>query len=412
MFIDFFYYLKEQIPISITEFMTLIEALDKGLVKTALDFYYVSRSIFCKNEHFFDLYDIAFANYFKDASLPFPESIQDFIIKLLNEDVDIIHFFENFEDFLENLDMEALKKEFEQLAQEQTEPHNYGNKWIGSLGTSKFGNSGMNYAGLRIGGEYGMENALRVAEKRVFKDYRNDLTLNTRTIKIALKRLRKLEDIGKKDELNLTKTIQQTCRNGGDINLIYEKRRKNNIKVILMMDVGGTMDPYIQQVNLLFSAANTISHWKDFQYFYFHNCIYNRLYETGARVPDRAIEFDDFLRKYDKSYRIIIVGDQTMHRSELTNKFGAIYDDASNKYPGIYYINELAENYRGNVIWLSPELDIYKFSSWTQMVIAKIIPTFPLSIRGIEEAMDYLREGGKNHFTSIDLFKSVPLALY
>ncbi|MHA1150141.1 MAG: VWA containing CoxE family protein [Promethearchaeota archaeon] len=391
--------------------MTLIEALDKGLIKTAVDFYYISRSIFCKNEYFFDLYDIAFANYFKDASLPFSEDIQDFIVKLLNEHRNITYLLDNFEEFIENLDTETLKKELEQLMQEQDEIHNFGNKWIGSFGTSKFGNSGINFAGFRIDGAYGMENALRVAEKRVFKDYRNDLILNTRTIKVALKRLRKLEDIGKKDELNVNKTIHLTCKNGGDIELVFEKKRKNAISVILLTDVGGTMDPYIQQVNLLFSAANSISHWKDFQHYYFHNCIYNRLYENAARVPEKAIDFEDFLIKY-KNYRIIIVGDQTMHRSELTNKYGAIYDDASNKYPGIYYLNEIAENYRGNVVWLSPELEIYKWNTWTQMVIAKIIPTFPLSIHGIEDAMDYLRDGGKNHFTSIDLFKNVPLAYY
>jgi uncharacterized protein with von Willebrand factor type A (vWA) domain len=392
--------------------MTLVEALDKGLVRNAVEFYYTCRSIFCKNEHYFDIYDIAFVNFFKDASLPFPDDIKAFITHLLEEEVDVLNIFLDIEEFLNNIDIEELKKEFEQLAQEQEEEHQFGNKMIGSQGTSKFGHKGISFLGFRTQGEFGMSNAMRIAQKRVFKDYRNDVVLNTRTIKVALKRLRKLEVIGKRDELNLDKTITKTCKNGGDIELIFEKRRKNNTKIILLMDVGGTMDPYIQEVNLLFSAANHMSHWKDFKYFYFHNCIYNRVYEDAKRVPERAVDFTDLLRKYDPSYRIIIVGDQAMHRSELVNQFGAIYDDASNKQPGIYYIKELTEHYSGNVVWLNPEPNPYAWNCWTQLVISKVVPTFGLSISGIEEAMDYLRDSGKNHFTTVDLLKNVPIAHY
>jgi uncharacterized protein with von Willebrand factor type A (vWA) domain len=411
MFLDYFFYLKELLPVSITEFMTLLEALNKGLVRNTVDFYYISRSILCKNEHHFDIYDIAFANYFKDAGLEFPEDIRQEIWDWLNKDINIRHLPAIMELF-PDLSLEELEKQFRQLLREQDEEHNFGDFWIGTQGQSRFGHSGEAFGGIGFGNDNGMHEAVKIAQKRMFKDYRKDLTVDTRQIKVALKRLRKLDEIGKKDDLNLKKTVDETCRNGGDIELFFDKRRKNNIKIVLLMDVGGTMDPYIHQVNLLFSAANNISHWKDFKYYYFHNCIYNYLYDDAKRDTERALEFEGFLRKYDSSYRVIIVGDQTMHRSELVNPHGAIYDDASNKKSGIFYISEIARHFKNNVVWLNPELVKYEWMSWTRLKISKIVPTFSLTIKGIEKAMDYLRTGGKSQFTTVDQLKDVLLALY
>ncbi|GAF86754.1 unnamed protein product, partial [marine sediment metagenome] len=275
-----------------------------------------------------------------------PEEIQQEIWDWLNKNTNVFQLPAILEELFPNMSLEELEEEFRKLLREQNEEHNFGNQWIGTQGYSKFGNMGQNFASIRIAGEHGMQNAVIIAQKRMFKDYRKDLVMNTRQIKIALKRLRKLDEIGKKDELDLKKTIDETGRNGGDIELFFSKRKKNNIKLLLLMDVGGTMDSYIHQVNLLFSAANNISHWKDFQYYYFHNCIYNYLYHDARRNKERAIEFDDFLKKYDSSYRVIIVGDQCMYRSELVNPYGAIYDDASNEKSGIYYISEIAKHYK------------------------------------------------------------------
>ncbi|NVM45803.1 MAG: VWA domain-containing protein [Candidatus Lokiarchaeota archaeon] len=377
-----------------------------------VEFYYISRSILCKNEHHFDIYDIAFANYFKEASIKFPEEIQQEIWDWLNKNITVLQLHAVLEELFPNMSLEELEEEFRKLLREQNEEQNFGNQWIGTQGQSKFGNMGQNLAGIRIAGEYGMQNAVKIAQKRMFKDYRKDLVMNTRQIKIALKRLRKLDDIGKKDELDLKKTIDETGRNGGEIELFFSKRKKNNIKLLLLMDVGGTMDPYIHQVNLLFSAANDISHWKDFKYYYFHNCIYNYLYHDGRRNKERAIDFDDFLKKYDSSYRVIIVGDQCMYRSELVNPHGAIYDDASNKKSGIFYISEIADHFKKNVIWMNPEPVQPNWMSWPKLKISKIIPTFHLSIKGIEKAMDYLSTGGKNQDTTVDQLKDVILALY
>ncbi len=412
MFLDYFFYLKEILPVSITEFLTLLEALNKGLIKNMVEFYYISRSILCKNEHHFDIYDIAFANFFKDAGIKFPEEIQQEIWDWLNKNISILHLPAIVEKLFPNMSLAELEEQFRKLLREQDEEHNFGNQWIGTQGQSNFGNMGQNLMGIRIAGEYGMHSAVKIAQKRIFKDYRKDLVIDTRQIKIALKRLKKLDEIGKKDELDLKKTIDETGRNGGDIELFFNKRKKNNIKLLLLMDVGGTMDPYIYQVNLLFSAANNISHWKYFKYFYFHNCIYNYLYHDAKRDTDRAIEFDDFLKKYDSSYRVIIVGDQSMYRSELVNPHGAIFDDASNKKSGIYYISEIANHFKKNIIWINPEPVRPEWMSWTKLKISQIIPTFHLSIKGIENAMDYLRTGSKNHYTTVDQLKDVILALY
>ena len=474
MFVEYFYYLKDRLPVSITEYMTLMQALNQGLIHNMVEFYYVSRSILCKNEHHFDIYDIAFANFFKDAMIQFPEDIKQEIWDWLQKDLTVPELaqaleamlkqylnVEDFKKFLEDLlkkqsadigdeimikvpdeikdeiwdwiqnnldlsemdanfqamisqlfDLEKLQKRFEELMQEQDEEHNGGDHWIGTQGTSPFGRGGQNPQGLQIGGSSGARMAVQIAQKRIFKDYRKDIVLDTRQIKVALKRLKKLDEIGKQDELDIDKTIDETCKNGGDIELIFNKRRKNNIKIVLLMDVGGSMSPYAQLVNLLFSAANNMSHWKDFKYYYFHNCVYDKLYNNARRNPDEAIDFDDFLRKYDKTYRVVMVGDAAMASWELTERYGSIYYYHRNEMPGIYYIRELENHFKNNIVWLNPEIVRLEWMAWTRKIIASIIPMFNLTVEGIEEAMDYLRKKGKNIITTVQQLKTYPIPRY
>ena len=472
MFVEFFYYLKERLPVSITEHMTLLEALNKGLIHNMVEFYYTSRSILCKNEHHFDIFDISFANFFKNAMVQFPEDFKQEVWEWLSKpitlpelleglellikeyqqyltDVDIKQLLEELlEKFAEDLDgtllanapddikdeimkwlqnnlnalsdsaafqemasqftnLEELQKHLEQLMQEQDEEHNFGDHWIGTQGSSPFGNSGQNPMGMRIGGGAGMRTAVQIAEKRIFKDYRKDIVLDTRQIKVALKRLKKLEEIGKQDELNIDDTIDKTAKNGGEIEIVFEKRRKNDVKILLLMDVGGSMTPYSHLVNLLFSAANNMSHWKDFKHYYFHNCIYETLYNNARRNPDEAIEFDDFLRKYDNKYKVVVVGDAAMASWELTEKYGSIYYYHRNEMPGIYYIREIANHFNNGIVWLNPELIRPEWSPWTRKIISSVIPMYDLTIEGIEDAMNYLRAGGKNLFTTVNFFKGL-----
>lgn len=472
MFVEYFYYLKERLPVSITEYMTLMEALNQGLIHNMVEFYYTSRSILCKNEHHFDIYDIAFANFFKEAMVRFPEDIKQEIWDWLNKDITLPELIEglklilreyqqyinieNLEQFLKELlekygsefadkllinapneikdeiwkwleknfdlsemqgsfqemmsqffDLEEMQKRFEELMQKQDEEHHGGDHWIGTQGASPFGHGGQNPMGMRIGGSSGARMAVQIAQKRIFKDYRKDIVLDTRQIKVALKRLKKLEEIGKKVELDLDKTIDKTAKNYGDIEIVFDKKRKNNVRMILLMDVGGSMTPYAHLVNLLFSAANSMSHWREFKHYYFHNCIYETFYFNARRNPEEAIEFNEFLKKYGNKYKIVIVGDAAMASWELTEKYGSIYYYHRNELPGIYYIKELANHFKNNVVWLNPELIRPEWAPWTRKIISSIIPMFDLTVEGIEEAMDFLRKGGKNIYTTVQMLKGL-----
>ncbi|MHA1489989.1 MAG: VWA domain-containing protein [Promethearchaeota archaeon] len=408
MFVEYFYYLKDRLPVSITEYMTLMHALNKGLIHNIVEFYYISRSILCKNEHHFDIYDIAFLNFFKDASLKFPDEIKQQIWDWLEKDLEFQELQDlatEFQDMFNNFDLEELQKHFEELMKRQDENHDFGNQWIGTQGTSQFGHSGQNPMGMRVGGGTGMRMAIQIAKKRIFANYRKDIVLDTRQIKVALKRLRKLEEIGKQDELNIDKTIDLTAKNGGDIDLVFEKRRKNELKILLLMDVGGSMTPYAHLVNLLFSAANNMSHWKDFKYYYFHNCIYESLFFNAQRNPEESIDFKDFLTKYNSSYKVILVMDQAMASWELSERYGSIYYYHRNEMPGVYYMKELVNHFKNNVVCLNPELIRIEWTPWTRKILSSFIPTFNLTIEGIEEAVDYLRKNGKNTYTTVDQLK-------
>lgn len=408
MFVEYFYYLKDRIPVSITEYMTLINALNKGLIHNIVEFYYISRSILCKNEHHFDIYDIAFLNFFKDASLKFPDEIKQQIWDWLEKDLEFQELQDlatEFQDMFNKFDLEELQKHFEELMKKQDGDHDFGNQWIGTQGTSQFGHSGQNPMGMRVGGGTGMRMAIQIAKKRIFANYRKDIVLDTRQIKVALKRLRKLEEIGKQDELNIDKTIDLTAKNGGDIDLVFEKRRKNELKILLLMDVGGSMTPYAHLVNLLFSAANNMSHWKDFKYYYFHNCIYESLFFNAQRNPEESIDFKDFLTKYNSSYKVILVMDQAMASWELSERYGSIYYYHRNEMPGVYYMKELVNHFKNNVVCLNPELIRIEWTPWTRKILSSFIPTFNLTIEGIEEAVDYLRKNSKNTYTTVDQLK-------
>ena len=259
MFIDFFYLLRDmKVPVSFTEFLTLCDALRKGLINSGTDFYYVARSIMVKDEKYFDAYDQAFAFYFKDARVP--QKIRDEILSWLDKPAPnaLDHLTPEERAWIEQLikqgDLEELRKQFEAKLREQDEEHNGGSKWIGTAGTSPYGWGGKNPFGVRVegSGSYGM--AVKVAQHRFFKNYRSDLILDTRQIQVALRKLRKLSNIGAPEVLNLDKTIHQTCKNGGEIEIILEPQKKNNLKLLLLMDVGGSMDPFAHMVEQLFSA--------------------------------------------------------------------------------------------------------------------------------------------------------------
>lgn len=382
MFSNFFYILrKRRVPVSITEWMTLMEALSAGYITNLNEFYFLARAILVKSEAFYDHYDVAFQEYFKGIEAP--SEIRDEILEWLNDPVNRLLLTEEEKALLNGMDLDQLLSELEKKLLEQTEAHDGGSRWIGRGGTSPFGHSGYHPTGIRIGGQSMNRSAMQIAQERRFRNYRHDLVLDVRQIKMALKRLRQLTRIGPEDELDLEKTIDVTAKNAGDIELIWRRRRRNAVKVLLLMDVGGSMEPYALLCSQLFSAAHSSSHFKDFQYYYFHNCVYDNLYRDIERRE--ALSTDYLLRNLDSDYKLLLVGDARMGPWELMTKYGAIYYHERNEVPGIIWLKRLDEHFTHSV-WLNPE-DPRIWINPTTQTIARTFPMFPLTLDGLEEAV-------------------------
>jgi len=385
MFTNFFYLLKNRrIPVSITEWMTLMEALAKGCIANLDDFYFVARAILVKSEAYFDDYDIAFQEYFQ--GIEGPPNIYDQILEWL-ADPWLREEFDNYApDITDPSYLDELIKELEKRLLEQTEQHDGGSYWIGRGGFSPFGHSGYHNAGIRIGGESAGGHAIKIARARRFRNYRSDLTLDVRQIKMALKGLRQLSRIGLEDELDLEGTIDATARNYGDLELKWRKSRKNAAKLILLMDAGGSMDPYAKLCSQLFSAAHSSSHFKDFRFYYFHNCIYDFLFKDLERLD--SVNTNHLLHTFEPDYKVIIVGDARMALWELMNRHGAIEYYWMNETPGIIWLKRLAEHFT-HCIWLNPDNPRFWIHPTTQR-IRQIFPMFQLTVEGVNQAVKKL----------------------
>jgi hypothetical protein len=385
MFTDFFYTLrKRKVPVSVTEWMTLMEALDKSCITNLDEFYYLARAILVKSEAHYDHYDVAFQEYFK--GIEGPADISEQILEWLKDPVNRTTLTDAEQALFDSMDLDELIKELEKRLKEQTEQHDGGDYWIGRGGSSPFGHSGYNPAGIRIGGQSGGRHAIQIAQERSFQNYRSDLTLDVRQIKMALRGLRELNRIGPEDELDLKKTIDVTSRNAGDIELVWTRSRKNAVKVLLLMDVGGSMEPFAQLCNQLFSAAHSSSHFKDFQYFYFHNCVYENLYRDIERRE--AISTEHLLRTLEPDYKVVLVGDARMAIQELTDRYGAIYYYQRNDTPGILWLKRIAEHFT-HCVWLNPETPDYWNHPTVQMT-GKLFPMFELTLDGLGQAVKKL----------------------
>ncbi|NHI91246.1 MAG: VWA domain-containing protein [Candidatus Lokiarchaeota archaeon] len=383
MFLDFFFLLKDKkVPVTITEYLTFIKALP--LADCSLDnLYYLARALLVKSEGYFDIFDQCFAYYFKDIDVKF--TLNDDILEWLMNPENMKYLTEKEIEMLKSLDLEELRRLFEERLKEQNERHDGGNKWIGTGGTSPFGDWGYHPSGISFGSQHRMGKAMKLAMARTYQNYRHDLTLDIRQIQVALKKLRRLKRIGCPDELDLEDTIDQTCKNAGDLELIFRPERKNNVRVLLLMDAGGSMDPYANLCNQLFSAAYNVKFFKDFKYFYFHNCIYQYLYKDMYQSDKSKIATQDVIRKYDKNYKLIILGDAMMATSELFESGGSLYYNDPDGIPGIVWLKRLRDHF-GKAVWLNPT----KYGGFTKQQIEKLYPMFYLSIDGLEEAVKKL----------------------
>ncbi len=387
MLIDFFFTLKDaKIPVSIKEFLSLLEALQAQVIDHSIDdFYFLSRTILLKDEVNYDKFDRAFALYFKGIHTLFeknPEIPLDWLKKRMERELS-----DEQRAALEKFGYDKLMDRLKQLLEEQKERHEGGNRWIGTGGTSPFGNGGTNPEGIRIGGKSQQRSAVKVWEARAFRDYDTERELGTRNIKVALRRLRKFARQGAEEELALDATIKATANNAGYLDIKMQPERKNNIKVLMLLDVGGTMDDHIAQIEELFSAAKT--EFKNMEFYYFHNCVYDYLWKNNHRRHSEKFPTWDVLRKYTPDTKVIFVGDATMSPYEILQPGGSV--EYNNEEAGATWIQRFTEHFPKHV-WLNPEPEgVWQYRQSID-IIRQLMNhrMFPITLSGLEQGMRLL----------------------
>ncbi len=393
MFTKFFYLLKQVgIPVSPTSFLRLQKALSMGLITSIDDFYTSARAILVKSERYFDLYDQVFAHYFEGAELKDPEEFElsgiarTMLEEWLKNPKDLARALGVDEESLNKLSPEELLQYFLDRLKEQTEEHHGGNKWIGTGGTSPVGHSGFHPGGMRVGGVSRNKSAVKVAMDRRYRDYSHDGPLTQAQIGEALKRLRNMVPDGPKDVINIDKTIYQTMKNAGEIEIVFERSLKDRLKVILAIDNGGwSMEPYVLVVQTLFNYAR--AQFKELKTFFFHNTIYDRLWEDPPR-RSRPFPVEE-LARLDPETRFIIVGDASMAPYELMATDGSIHIEERSTQPSYKRLQFIAETFPYSV-WLNPVMaDEWPYTR-TINAIREIFPMYELTIDGLEQAVNDL----------------------
>jgi uncharacterized protein len=394
MLINFFYTLRSaKLPVSVKEYLTLLEAVKEGVVgPTSVDgykiddFYYLSRMSLVKDEKHFDKFDRAFAAYFKGVEMV-ADFTQEIPLEWLRKNLEL-ELSPEEKAKIEAMGwdelMETLKKRFE----EQKERHEGGNRMIGTGGTSPFGANGYNPQGIRIGQAGGRnKSAVKVWDQRAYKDYDDSQELGTRNIKVALRRLRKFARLGAEDELDLDDTIRKTAENAGYLDIKMRPERHNNVKVLLLMDVGGTMDDHIKRVEELFSA--TKQEFKHLEFYYFHNCVYDFMWKNNRRRFAEKFPTMDILRKYNKDYKLIFVGDATMSPYEILQPGGSV--EYNNEEPGALWLQRLTDAFP-KFAWINPEPQgVWEYRQSIGIVRQMMNDRmFPLTLQGLEGAMRLL----------------------
>ncbi|HIJ36412.1 MAG TPA: hypothetical protein HPP59_03945 [Deltaproteobacteria bacterium] len=393
MFTSFFYLLRQVgIPVSPTSFLRLQRALGKGLINSIDDFYTAARAILVKSERYFDLYDQVFAHHFKGAELKDPEEFElDQVARAMLEEwlkdpkgmADALGMDENE---LSKLSPEELLQYFLDRLKEQTEEHHGGKKWIGTGGTSPVGHSGYHPGGMRVGGVSRNKSAVKVAMDRRYRDYSQEGPLTQAQIGEALKRLRNLVPSGPMDQVDVDETIYQTMKNAGEIEIIFRRSLKDRLKVILAIDNGGwSMDPYIAVVQTLFNYAR--AQFKELKTFFFHNTIYDNIWEDPSRYR-KPYSIDELMRR-DPDTRVIIVGDASMAPYELMSTDGSIHIEERSTKPSLERLKFIADTFSHSV-WLNPKMEVEWPYTRTISVIREIFPMFELTIDGLEEAVQHL----------------------
>jgi uncharacterized protein with von Willebrand factor type A (vWA) domain len=393
MFLEFFNVLRlHGLKISLDEWLVLIDALNRGMAENSLmEFYYLCRNVLIKSETEYDKFDQAFAEYFKgiESVDEIPQELRDW----LSHD-ELERMLEDMPDWAKEYDLDTLRKMFRERLQEQTEKHDGGNYWVGTGGTSPFGHGGYNPAGIRVGGEGRHQSAIQIAGERNFRDFRQDNELDTRQFQMAFRKLRQFSSRvdAAKTELDIDATIDATCDNAGLLKLVYEKPRKNTVKLLLLMDSDGSMRSYSKLCSQLFQAVNQSTHLKDLKIYYFHNCIYDYLYTDPYIIDGRWIETDWVFRNLGSDYKVIIVGDAAMSSYELMARGGNINWYAWNNEPGIDWLKKFKRFYN-KVIWLNPIKESRWAHAWgarTIQMVREVFPMYELTLNGLDKGIHKL----------------------
>jgi len=389
MLFTFFFTVREEgVKAALSEFLMLLEALSKHVAIFSLDdFYHLSRAALVKDESQYDRFDRAFAAYFKGVEAITGELFESLPEDWLKKQFDR-HFTDEEKAKIQSLGgLDQLMETLKQRLEEQKKRHEGGNKWIGTNGTSPFGHGGYNPEGIRIGGPGGNKSAVKVWEKREFQNLDDTLELGTRNIKVALRRLRRFARQGAADVLDIDDTIGSTARNAGWLDIKMVPERHNNVKVLLLMDVGGTMDEHVARVEEMFSATKT--EFKHMEFYYFHNCVYDFMWKNNRRRFSEKFATWDIIRKYNKDYKLIFIGDATMSPYEILQPGGSV--EYNNEEAGAEWLQRLTNAFP-KFVWINPEPQgVWQYRQ-SISVIQQLVShrMYPLTIKGLEEAMRLL----------------------
>jgi hypothetical protein len=388
VFLRFFYQLREQgLPVTTHNWLALMQALAAGLHHHTLEgFYQVARCLLVSNETHYDAFDRAFGRTFRGVTDDLATLLKD-LDAWLRDPARLAHIDPELHRLLPHLDLEQLRQELLARLREQRARHQGGSRWVGSGGTSPFGQGGYHPTGVRLGDQALGRSALAVAEARRFQAYRHDLVLDVRQIAAALRRLRFMGRVGAPQEVDLTATVEATARQGGELEIVSRAPRRNNLRLLLLMDVGGSMDPHARVVSRLFSAAHQAGTFREFRHYYFHNCIYDQVYEDAAfRHP---LETRELLGTLTPAWRLLLVGDAYMHPGELVRSHRDFWVRSAGP-SGLTWLARLAEHFPRRA-WLNPEPE----ELWREPTIAAIrqhFPMFALTLEGLDRAVAQLRK--------------------
>jgi uncharacterized protein with von Willebrand factor type A (vWA) domain len=393
MFVDFFLILRDAgVPVSPTSFLRLQKALGQGMVSSLDDFYTAARAILVKSERYFDIYDRVFAHFFRGAELPdfkgldLDAAARELLAEWLKTPEALAQALGLSQEEISKMSPEELLQYFLDRLKEQDGEHHGGSRWIGTRGTSPVGHSGYHPGGMRVGGRSMNKSAIKVAMDRRYKDYSSEGPLTQAQMGEALKRLRRLVPVGPRDLINVDESIRATTKNAGEIEIIFDRSLRDRLKVILMIDNGGwSMDPYVDVVQTLFNNAR--SQFKDLKTFFFHNTVYDFVFEDPSRryKLQRVADF----ATWDPDTRLIVVGDASMAPYELMATDGSIHIEERSGLPSIDRLNLLTSVFKHSV-WLNPTpLRLWPMTR-TIGIIANIFPMFELTLEGLDDAVTYL----------------------